>query len=158
MTRPGTASDFPWICQLLSQGAKDGHFGITVPMQAPQMLNAIVNQGGFQILKLRGGIKAPAFIKAKLTVEEIAGQLAAFLITLIDDESHELHLAATERRFRRSGLFKKLVNNEISTASSGTRFTARCYKKSTWASQALLALNFTQTSTGNPADFAFVTP
>jgi hypothetical protein len=144
-----------WIEQLLKVGASEGHFGPTVGMQASALLSTTLSDGGFNMLKLRNDKPTPVFMLAKLSVADIDGQPASFILTLEDSKEAEIHLAATIKEFRRSGCFNELSNAVIAQHSKTKRVFARCYKKSSWAQTALSKLGFAVCATGNPIEFEF---
>lgn len=151
--RPGHAGDSDWICALLSEGARQGHFMSTVAVQAPHVIKATVTAGGFTMIKLRGRVHEPAFVGARLTVAEVEGVPASFLVTLQHDDHRELHLAGTLKVFRRLGAYRFLIEDELQGASPGTVYIARCYRKSTWAANGLKALGFVVSqASGNPIE------
>lgn len=106
------------------------------------------------MLKLRGGAQVPCFAKATLAVAEIDGVAASFVVSLVDEHEIEIHLAGTSKAFRRKGCFGVLVQHEVSKSPSGSRIFARCYKKSTWAVNALKKQGFKLTKNGDPQEFS----
>lgn len=152
--RSGKQGDMPWIVALLQEGAQQGHFGPTVASQAAPLLNAIFNGGGFMMMKLRGGIQAPCFVTAAVLVAEIDGTPASFLIPLKDGNEVELHLAGTRKQFRRKGCFRELTRYEVGKHTTKVKIFARCYKKSTWAVEALKKENFEITKSGDPVELS----
>ena len=149
--RKGNIDDLIWIGNLLIEGANEGHFGPSMSYQAMVFLQAVIQSGGVQMIKLRGGIKAPVFVPMELTVAEVDGNPASFLICCKEGSDVEIHLAATIKRFRKNGCFSKLVMNAIINNSNCLVY-ARCYKKSTSAIKGLKKLNFKPTKKGNPIE------
>lgn len=149
--RPARTTDIDWIESLLKEGSRGGHFGPTVASQAHALLNAIFQNGGFQMLKLRGGIQAPTFVQASILVAELNGTPASFSITLDDGSEIELHLAGTIKKHQRNGCFLELIE-QIKKQKAHKRLFARCYKKSTWAVTALTKAGFKITKQGDPVE------
>ena len=152
--RGGEPKDTYWIVSLLKEGAQGGHFSPTVVDQSPAILNAIFENGGFVMLKLRGGIQAPTFVPAEIAVAEIDGEGVSFLIILREGNNIELHLAATKRSARRKGCFKKLILYAVEQHNKRKRLFARCYKKSSWAIEGLKKEGFTITKDGDPIELS----
>ena len=144
-----------WIEKLLKVGSSEGHFGPTVGMQASALLSSTLSDGGFNMLKLRNGKPTQVFMSAKLAVADINGQPASFVLTLEDSMEVEIHLAATIKELRRNGCFNELSHAVIAEHSKTKRVFARCYKKSSWAQTALVALGFVVCATGNPIELEF---
>lgn len=149
-----TSADKAWIVSLLKEGSLSGHFGPTVLFQASELVNKIVNNGGFQIMKLRGGLRALCFVRAEIYVAEVNESPASFLITLINGSEVELHLAGTQKQFRRNGCFSNLVKHEIEQ-HYGRKIIARCYKKSTWAVDGLKKEGFSISKPGDPIELSY---
>lgn len=152
--RAANTTDINWIEPLLREGSRGGHFGPTVASQANALLNAILQYGGFQILKLRNGIQAPVFVNASILVAELNGTPASFSITLDDGSEIELHLAGTMKTHQRNGCFLALVE-QIKKQKTQKRLFARCYKKSTWAVTGLTKAGFKITKQGDPVEMTF---
>lgn len=153
--RSGTYQDIIWITKLLIEGANDGHYLSTVKDQAKELLQNIVANGGVQVMKLRGSIQAPVFLRMNLTIAEIDGNPVSFLVCSIEPNEVEIYLAGTLKKSRRHGCFNNLVTEAVSTYSNN-RIYARCYKKSSWAIKGLESLNFKITKSGNPIELALI--
>lgn len=149
--RKGSTDDSEWIIKSLIDGANEGHFGPSMKFQAKEFLKAVIKSGGAQMMKLRGGIQAPTFVKMELTVADIDGVPASFLICCDDNDGIEIHLAGTLKKFRKNGCFNRLVEEVIKNHSE-SRIYARCYKKSSWAIKGLEKLNFQTTKHGDPIE------
>ncbi len=152
--RQGTMNDSTWIAKLLVEGAIDGHFGNSMKLQALVFLNAIIESGGVQMIKLRGNIQAPTFVPMELTVAEVDGVPASFLICSKESGAVEIHLAGTKKTFRKNGCFTRLVSDAISK-NKNSRIYARCYKRSSVAIKRLKNLNFKPTKKGEPLELTF---
>jgi hypothetical protein len=153
--RAANQADVKWIERLLIVGTSEGHFSPTVGMQAAALLSTTLSDGGFNMLKLRNGKSTPVFMSAKLTVADLDGQPASFVLTLEDSKEVEIHLAATVKEFRRNGCFNALSNAVVAEHSKTKRVFARCYKKSSWAKAALAAIGFIVRTTGDPVELEF---
>lgn len=153
--RTGTEKDSDWIAKLLQGGAQEGHFGSLVSAQANNLLKSIFDNGGVQFLKLRGGITEPTFVKMYIDVVELDGDNAAFLITAVQDDGIELHLAGVLKNHRRKGCFLALVEHAKKKWGHNHKVYARCYKKSTWAKAALAKAGFSVTKGGNPEELTY---
>lgn len=149
--RKGSSGDLHWIVKLLKEGAKCGHFSPTIQFEAEGYLNSVIENGGVQMIKLRNSIQAPAFVPMVLSVAEIDGSPASFLICCIENKEVEVHLAATKTPFKRKGCFTYLVKDAISK-NQNSKIYARCYKKSSLAIDALKKLNFEVTNGGDPIE------
>ncbi len=149
--RLGSTDDSKWIVESLIEGADDGHFGPSMKFQAKEFLHAIIENGGVHMMKLRGGIHAPAFVQMELTVAELDGVPASFLICCKENDSVEIQLAGTLKEFRRNGCFNRLVKRVIENDSK-SRIYARCYKQSSWAIKAFEKLHFKITKHGDPIE------
>lgn len=154
--RKGNHSDAAWISKLLVSGAQDRHFGPTVEVQTPGLVNALLNDGFMTIVKLRGTVSAPCKVNTELWVAEVNGRPASFLIALVDNNALEieLHLASTLKDFRRKGCFLALVAHAKSSNSMGYKIFARCYKKSSWAVAALQKIGFHKSKEGDPIELS----
>ncbi len=149
--RQGLADDSTWIVKLLIEGANEGHFGQSLKYQAEPFLQSIIENGGINMVKLRETIQAAIFVPMELSVAEIEGTPASFLICCKDNNEVEVHLAATLESFKRKGCFNKLVSATIINHKK-SRIYARCYKKSTLAVNGLKKLNFKITKSGDPIE------
>lgn len=149
--RKGTIDDIKWISSLLTDGVNDGHYSPSMKCQTMDFLQSVIENGGVNLMKLRGVIQKPAFIKMELTVAELDGVPASFLICAKENNEVEIHLAGTVKRFRKNGCFTRLVSDAI-TKYSNYHVYARCYKKSSWAVEGLKKLDFKPTKTGNPIE------
>jgi len=149
--RSGSVKDIDWIAKLLIEGANEGHYLPTIKLQAKNLVQSVIDNGGVNIVKLRGSVQCPVFIKMDLTVAETDGFPVSFLICCEDINEVEIHLAGTLKGFRKNGCFNKLVNQAIINYRR-SRIYARCYKKSSWAIKGLEALNFKITKNGNPIE------
>jgi len=149
--RPGSVEDIEWISKLLIEGANEGHYLPTIKFQAKELVQSVVVNGEVQMVKLRGSVQAPEFIKMDLTVAEMDGFPASFLICCKDANEVEIHLAGTLKKFRKNGCFNRLVIEAV-TNYGNSRIYARCYKKSSWAINGLEAINFKITKDGNPVE------
>lgn len=153
--RAALVKDREWMVSELQEGAKQRHFGPLVGVQGGALFNEIIVNGGFQMLKLRGGINAPCFVNASISVAELDGEPISFIISLIDRDEVEIHLAGTKKRYRRQGGFMLLLKNEINKYGKSIKIYARCYKKSTWAIDALRHGGFAITKMGDPVELTF---
>lgn len=141
--RKGRVSDIAWIASLLVEGAKAGHFKPTVATQAVKFLTSLLVTGSVGIIKQRYGRVWVEAANGQVWVRTQAGQAAAFLVVLEDEDGYELHLAATRASQRRRGHFASLVEHAIDAAPCGKRIFARCYKCSVLAMTFLKAKGFT---------------
>lgn len=153
--RPAAANDGQWIVALLKEGAKNQHFAPTVSLQAKAIFGQIMTAGYLPMLKRRNGIRRECYIQAMMWVAEIDALPAAFLISLEDAGEVELHLAGTQKQFRRQGCFRELMRHQISVKANHKIF-ARCYKHSTFAINALKHEGFAITQQGDPVELTFV--
>ncbi len=153
--RQGTPDDHVWIAKLLAKGANDGHYSPTVGIQAMAMLNAVQRDGGLNMMKMRGEIQMPRFVRATIDVAELNGSAASFVICVIDGSETEIHLSGTRREFRRKGCHRALVRHRIEQLVDGESMIARCFKKSTWAVDVLKQEGFALTRPGDPDEFTF---
>lgn len=149
--RPGNTNDSAWIVNLLKEGVRDGHYGPAMKFQATEFIQSIFERGGVHMIKMRGGIQAPTFVHASISIAEEAGSPAAFLVCCTDESGAEIHLAGTEKKFRGKGHFNALVKDLIKN-NQESKIYARCYAKSSWAISALKKLNFEITKDGNPIE------
>lgn len=154
--RAGTEADLTLVSGLLREGARQRHFASSVEKEATSIVRSVLTNGGVPMLKRRGGLQVPCFVKAKLVVAMYEGMLASFLLVLFDEREIELHLAGTAKAYRRKGLFRALVQHELSHSLPEFRIYARCYRKSTWAVNALKGLGFALSKDGDPQEFTFV--
>lgn len=152
VVRSGNIADASWVVSLLREGAQLGHFSEFVGPTASPLVGEILTKGGFTIVKGRGGLQAPRFINATIKVADLDGEPASFLISLMEKNEVELHLAATRKQLRRKGCFSELTKNEIASHNPSIRIFARCYKKSTWAVEALQKEGFEITKGGDPVE------
>ncbi|MBO2615337.1 hypothetical protein [Shewanella algae] len=152
--RLGLANDVEWISKLLIDGANEGHYLPTIKSKAKELVQSVVANGGVQMVKLRSSVHAPVFVQMDLTVAEIDGIPASFLICCRDADEVEIHLAGTLKKFRKKGCFNRLVSEAIRNYS-GSRIYARCYKKSSWAINGLESINFKVTKDGNPIEMTY---
>lgn len=106
--RKGRVSDIAWMASLLVEGAKAGHFKTTVETQAVKFLNSVLVTGSVAIIKQRYGRAWLEMASGQVWVRTQAGQAAAFLVVLEDEESYELHLAATRPRSGEEGILLRL--------------------------------------------------
>ncbi|MBF4374426.1 hypothetical protein EAY46_15260 [Vibrio anguillarum] len=144
--------DLHWIANLLLEGADDGHFLPSIKSQAMVFLHAIVESGGVTMIKIRGDVQSPTFVPMEITVAEFDGTPASFLICCKEHDAIEIHLAGTQKSFRKKGCFNQLVSDAISKNSSISRVYARCYTNSSKAIQGLKKMNFKPTKSGNPIE------
>lgn len=149
--RKGSSNDSQWIVELLKKGASDGHFSPTMQVQAEGFLSSVIDSGGVKMMKLRGSIQAPVFVPMELSVIEIDGVPASFLICCKDNNEVEIHLAGTKELFKNKGCFTSLVN-DTALKNSNSRIYARCYKTSSLAIDVLKKLNFKVTKSGDPIE------
>lgn len=154
--RPARSQDVTWVCNLIKEGARGGHFYPTVENQAEELVSEILTRGGVTMMKVRGLIQIPQFCNGVMSVAEVNGEPAAFLLAMHDSAGVEVHLASTKKQFRRLGVFAQLIQHEIS-ANQGKqkKLYARCYKKSSWAIDALKKHSFLQVSDGEPVELVF---
>lgn len=107
------------------------------------------------MLKVRDGVQMVSAISTSLLIAEMNGRPAAFLISLADGKEVELHLAGTIKAYRRKGCFRQLIRAE-SGAHRDARVFARCYKKSTWATSALVGEGFQVSKLGDPIELTLM--
>lgn len=154
--RPAREQDIVWVCNLIKDGARGGHFGFTIEKQAEDLVKEILLRGGVTMMKLRDSIQVPQFCNGAISIAEVDGQPAAFLLTMHDVGEVEIHLAATKKEFRRLGVFTQLIQREIDLNTNTTKkLYARCYKKSSWAIEAFKKQGFVQVSHGEPVELVF---
>ena len=149
--RQGSSGDLHWVAKLLKEGAKGGHFYPTMQLQAEDFLSSVIEHGGVQMTKIRNGIQDPVFIPMVLSVAEVDGSPASFLICCKENNEVELHLAGTKTPFKQKGCFTLLVKDAISK-NPDSKIYARCYKKSSLAIDAFKKLNFEVTNGGDPIE------
>lgn len=154
--RSAETQDIVWISNLIKEGARGGHFSFTVENQADDLVKEILTRGGVTMMKLRDFIQVPRFCNGSMRIAEVNGEPASFLLAMHDDVEVELHLAATKKQFRRVGCFAQLIQHEIDlNRANGKRLYARCYKKSSWAMDALKKRSFVQVSHDEPVELVF---
>ena len=153
--RAGTEADLTLVSGLLREGARQRHFASSVEKEATSILRSVLTNGGVRMSKRRGGSRVPRFVKAKLVVAMYEGVPASFLLVLFEEQGIELHLAGTAKAYRRRGLFRALVQHELLHSLPEFRIYARCYRKSTWAVNALKGLGFALSQDGDPQEFTF---
>lgn len=154
--RPACSQDVAWICSLIKESARGGHFYHTVENQADDLIKEILTKGGVTMRKIRDFIQVPQFCNGVLSVAEVDGEPAAFSLAMHDIAEVEMHLAATRKQFRRLGVFAQLIQHEISLNRGTKKLYARCYKKSSWAINAFKKYNFVQVSDGEPVELVFL--
>lgn len=154
--RNAQSSDVDWITALLKEGAKQGHFGATVAVQAEAVVKHVLSHGAMTMLKARNGRQEIVNVQSRILVAESNGMPASFLLSIKHDADIELHLAGTQRAFRKQGCFKHLVAAELASHPAQTRFFGRCYAKSTWAMAALRNAGFELTKQGDPIELSLV--
>lgn len=155
--RAGEISDLAWVCELLREGAKEGHFLPTMTNQAEVLIKSIINNGGVSMIKLRGKIQAPRFIRMDLIVMDVDGNPASFIVTCKEKNELEIHLAGTLKPYRRRGYFRNLIQWIIKN-SNKSRIYSRCFKKSSWAINGLKSLGFKTTKVGEPIELSLIPP
>ncbi|MGE4503693.1 MAG: hypothetical protein AB7D03_12545 [Thiomicrospira sp.] len=149
--RKGSSEDFHWIVKLLKEGAKNGHFLPVMQSQAEGFLNSVIENGGVNMIKIRTHVQSPVFVPMTLSVAEIDGFPASFLICCIENKEIEVHLAGTKMDFKRQGCFTYLVEDVVSK-NLNSKIYARCYKKSSFAIDAFKKLNFEVTNAEEPIE------
>lgn len=154
--RPARSQDVDWVCSLIKESARGGHFYPTVENQAEDLIKEILTKGGVTMRKIRDFIQIPQFCSGVLSVAEVDGEPAAFSLAMHDIGEVEMHLAATRKQFRRLGVFAQLIQHEINlNRDNNKKLYARCYKKSSWAIDAFKKHNFVQVSHGEPVELVF---
>jgi hypothetical protein len=144
--------DSAWISELLIDGARHGHFSPTLAAQSADLIRELITRGGITMVKLRGHIHMPTFCVGTVTVADVQGVAASFLITMQDQDELELHLAGTKKAFRRHGCFNALIEHQLASHTGAAKIYSRCFKKSSWAIAAFHKQGFVETSHGEPIE------
>lgn len=155
--REGNNDDLLWVSKLLSDGTRDGHFGLDL-LNIKPFLKAIINKQKINFVSLRGKIDVSENYEFRLLVADLDANPTSFIILKIGHDGTELHLAATEKKNRKKGCFKSLIKHVINNSQRKDRIFARCYKNSTYAINALEQMGFIAKGNGDPIELDYLWP
>lgn len=155
--REGNNDDLLWVSKLLSDGVRDGHFGLNLS-NIKLFLKAIINKEKINFVSLRGKIDVSENYEFKLLVADLDATPTSFIVLKIGHDGIELHLAATEKENRKKGCFKNLIKHVINNSHRKDRIFARCYKNSTYAINALEQMGFIAKGNGDPIELNYLQP
>ena len=150
--RQGEQSDLSWTAKILEAGIDEGHFSKLLKNNSAPLIKAIINKDEIKFVGMRGKIDSTQRYNFDLLIAELNNIAVSFLVLKIGVDGVELHLAGTLKEHRRKGYFYALANHVKEKYTKNTRLYARCYKKSTFAINALEKLGFEKIKDGDPIE------